>query len=122
MAEIELQVRRDSDVPIFAQLKHQIRLAIASGALEPQAKLPTVRALAAMLDININTAQRAYRELEREGYLTRRQGVGTFTRPEAAPQVPGRGGLEAVLNELKALGYSDSQIIELAVRILGELS
>ena len=122
MADVELQVRRDSDVPIFAQLKHQIRLAIASGALEPQAKLPTVRALAAMLDININTAQRAYRELEREGYLTRRQGVGTFARPEAAPLVPGRGGLEAVLKELKALGYSDSQIIELAVRILGELS
>lgn len=58
---------RDSR-PIYEQVKDSLRRLIVSGALSPDEKLPSVRELASQLVINPNTIQRAYRELEHEGY------------------------------------------------------
>ncbi len=75
-----LQFRLDleSGVPVYRQIIDQILVAIASGALQPGAQLPTVRQLAVDLSINPNTVVRAYRELEIRGILTTQQGSGTF--------------------------------------------
>ncbi len=59
---------RDSR-PIYEQVKTALRKLIVSGAMPPDEKLPSVRELAAQLVINPNTIQRAYRELEAEGYI-----------------------------------------------------
>lgn len=73
--------------PLYAQLEHGIRAAIATGRLAPGAQLPTVRELAVELSVNANTIARVYVDLERAGVLQTRRGVGTFVASEPPPQV-----------------------------------
>lgn len=68
---------RDSR-PIYEQVKDSLRRLIVSGALSADDKLPSVRELASQLAINPNTIQRAYRELENEGYICSVPGKGSF--------------------------------------------
>jgi GntR family transcriptional regulator len=67
-----------SGVPVYRQLIDQVLAAIASHALAPGDRLPTVRQVAVDLSININTVVRAYKELEIRGVLSTQQGTGTF--------------------------------------------
>ena len=64
--------------PIYEQIKDGLRKLVVSGALSVGDKLPSVRELASQLAINPNTIQRAYRELENEGYIYTLVGKGTF--------------------------------------------
>ncbi len=64
--------------PIYEQLKEKLRRMILSSVLAEGEKLPSVRELAGELMVNPNTIQRAYRELEAEGYLYTVQGRGSF--------------------------------------------
>ena len=61
--------------PIYEQVKDDLRRLVVTGAMQPGEKLPSVRELAVSLAINPNTIQRAYRELESEGYELRWLGV-----------------------------------------------
>jgi GntR family transcriptional regulator len=74
-----------SPTPIYAQLDRSIRAAIATGQLGPGAQLPTVRQLAVDLAVNANTVGRVYAQLERDGILETRRGVGTFVREPQSP-------------------------------------
>lgn len=67
-----------SGTPLYLQIKEQMRLAVATGAVRAAEQLPTVRELAAELRLNPNTVARVYRELQAEGLLVSRQGSGTF--------------------------------------------
>ena len=64
--------------PFYQQIKDNVRQLVVSGALKKDEKLPSVRDMAASLAINPNTIQRAYRELESEGYIYTLSGNGTF--------------------------------------------
>ena len=64
--------------PIYEQIKEGLRKLVISNALDAGDKLPSVRELASQLAINPNTIQRAYRELENEGYIYTVVGKGTF--------------------------------------------
>lgn len=64
--------------PIYEQIKEGLRKLVVSNALSAGDKLPSVRELASQLAINPNTIQRAYRELESEGYIYTIVGKGTF--------------------------------------------
>ena len=86
--------------PLHAQLERCIRVAIAARRLRPGDQLPTVRQLAVALRVNANTVGRVYSQLERDGALETRRGVGTFVA-EAAPQSPRND--EARRAELTAL-------------------
>src|SRR3954463_12416264 len=68
-------------LPLYAQLERGIKQAIASGRLAVGQQLPTVRQLAVDLKINANTVARVYAELEGQGILASRRGVGTFVKP-----------------------------------------
>lgn len=68
---------RDSK-PIYEQIKDGFRKLIISGSLSANEKLPSVRELASSLAINPNTIQKAYRDLESEGYIYSVAGKGTF--------------------------------------------
>jgi GntR family transcriptional regulator len=72
-----------SGTPLYIQMKDQMRVAVASGALQPGDQLPPVRDLATRLRVNPNTVARVYRELQAEGLLSSRQGSGTFVSQEA---------------------------------------
>ena len=67
-----------SGMPIYRQIIDQIRFGIASGQLKLGEQLPTVRALAVELKVNLNTVSKAYKELEIKNILETQQGNGTF--------------------------------------------
>jgi GntR family transcriptional regulator len=64
--------------PIYTQIADGFRIQITSGILRPEEKLPSVRELAVQLSINPNTIQRAYRQLEAEGWIATVPGKGCF--------------------------------------------
>ena len=66
---------QNNGVPIYVQLREQILALIGRGVLKPGAQLPTMRQVAVALKIDLNTVQRAYAELERDGVLTKQRGV-----------------------------------------------
>jgi len=73
-----LKIDTSSPTPVYQQIISQIKYAIATGALQPGDRLPTVRDVAAENRINRNTVARAYSDLEREGAIVGRAGVGSF--------------------------------------------
>ena len=75
---MRFKVDPSSPIPLYSQLKEQIRLAVASGLLGPGDRLPTVRELAAELQVNPTTTARAFRDLEREGVVRTQRGRGSF--------------------------------------------
>ncbi len=70
-----------SGVPFYRQIIDQILAAVATDALAPGDQLPTVRALAVELQVNLNTVAKAYKELEIRGVLDSQQGSGTYVAP-----------------------------------------
>ncbi len=73
---------RDSK-PIYEQIKDGLRRLVVSGAVKKDEKLPSVRELATSLSINPNTIQKAYRELEQEGYIYTIAGKGSYAAERA---------------------------------------
>ena len=111
---------RDSR-PIYEQLEEKLRRMILSGAIGEGERLPSVRELAGQLAINPNTIQRAYRELEGEGYICSVPGRGSFVRQGDAAALARRAELlerwDALSGELKQLGLTEE---ELCRRLKGE--
>src|ERR1700742_1199609 len=77
---------QDNGIPIYVQLREQILAAIGRGSLAPGARLPTMRQVAVQLGIDLNTVQRAYSDLEREGILAMVQGRGSFVAKAPPPR------------------------------------
>ena len=75
---IEFRLDPDSGVPTYLQLVQQVHQALRMGTLEPGDQLPTAQQVVAKLVINPNTVLKAYRDLEREGLVQGRPGMGTF--------------------------------------------
>ena len=92
---------RDSR-PIYEQIKDGLRKLIVTGALRTGEKLPSVRALATQLSINPNTIQRAYNELEGEGYIYSVPGKGRFAAGNTGADEARRKELTEKLRELAA--------------------
>ncbi len=67
-----------SHVPIYEQITEHVHGRIATGVFQPDEPLPSIRALALELLVNPNTVQRAYQELERQGVVYMRKGLGVF--------------------------------------------
>ena len=107
---------RDSR-PIYEQIRDGLRKLIVTGALSADEKLPSVRALAAQLAINPNTIQRAYNELEGEGYIYSVPGKGSFAAAVAAADSARRAELltqvRELLSELRDLGVSQQELLNL---------
>jgi GntR family transcriptional regulator len=76
---------QDNGIPIYVQLRDQILALIGRGLLKPGTQMPTMRQVAVTLKIDLNTVQRAYAELEREGVLSKQRGVGTFVTDTVLP-------------------------------------
>jgi DNA-binding transcriptional regulator YhcF (GntR family) len=84
---ISFQLSQDSGVPAYLQLAQQVKQAIRMGVLDVGDKLPTVKEVVAEVTVNPNTVMKAYWQLEHEGLVEGRQGVGTFvaSRPAGPP-------------------------------------
>lgn len=78
-----IKIDTSSFVPIYEQVKTQLKLRIAAHILKPNDPLPSIRELASELLINPNTVARAYREMEREGFICTQKGRGSFVSEES---------------------------------------
>jgi len=81
---------QNNGIPIYVQLREQVLALVGRGVLKRGSQLPTMRQVAVALKIDLNTVQRAYAELERDGVLTKLRGVGTFVTDVAPAPVSQR--------------------------------
>ena len=95
-------------VPFYRQIIDQIKFGIASGNLKAGEQLPTVRALAVDVKVNLNTVTKAYKELEIQNILETQQGTGTFIgRIEIKiPADEKRNKLDSICNEFLTIAHS----------------
>jgi GntR family transcriptional regulator len=77
---IDFRLDRSSGVATYLQLVHQVKHALRLGVLRVGDRLPTAKEVVEKLAINPNTVLKAYRELEREGLVAARPGLGTFVQ------------------------------------------
>lgn len=84
MVRDRFEIDAKSPVPVWAQTKSRLVYLIVSGYYQPGEKLPTVRDLAADLKINYNTVNKAYQDLERDGYVSTIKGKGAFVTDKGA--------------------------------------
>lgn len=103
--------------PIYEQIKDELRKLIVTGAMTPGEKLPSVRALATQLSINPNTIQRAYNDLEGEGYIYSVPGKGSFASDRGDADAQRRrlllGRARELIEELRTLGVTREELAAL---------
>jgi len=117
---IEFHLNGRSGVAPYMQLIHQVRQAMRLGLLSEGDQLPTVKDVVAKVAINPNTVLKAYRELEYDGLVAARPGVGTFvtrtlTDQSLAAHEPLREELQVWLAKARAAGLDDESIEALFV-------
>lgn len=103
--------------PIYLQIMDLIKMDIVTGKLKAKDKLPSVREMATNLNVNPNTLQRSYQELERLGIVYTQRGMGTFVgeeknmvddlKKEMAKEV-----IDSFILRMKSLGFTENEIIE----------
>lgn len=103
--------------PLYEQIKDKIKTLIITGVLSEHDKVPSVRELAATLTINPNTIQKAYRDLEQEGFIYSLRAKGSFVAPQS--HIAGQTDvghlledLETLLEKLSFCGVSYEKIIK----------
>ena len=103
--------------PIYEQIQTELRRLMLSGVLPPGCRLPSVRELAGQLAINPNTIQRAYRELEADGYILSVAGKGSFVAQvdQLAEQQKKQAvdAFRAAAQKLRQLGLTQAQLAQL---------
>jgi GntR family transcriptional regulator len=105
-----------SHVPIYLQIADEIRAAVAAGIYRPGEVLPSLRALAIDIQVNPNTVQRAYDELEREGLIYSQRGKGLFVAEQGAASAQlgtengARRAFDAAIRASLAAGMTDNQV------------
>src|SRR5438105_2026026 len=112
---IEFHVDPSSGVATYWQLVQQVHQALQLGLLEPGDQLPTAQRVVASLAINPNTVLKAYRDLEREGLVRARPGLGTFvvgTLPRTDPVAQARflASMTSWLRKARAAGLGPDDI------------
>jgi len=112
-----MDYKLDENMPIYIQIMQKVRDAIASGEWVPGQKIPSVRELAGLFEVNPNTMQRAMLELEREGLLVSERTAGRFVT-EDKNQIKGLkkevaiAAADAFRNAMLELGYTPEEMIE----------
>lgn len=125
---MQFRIDPTSRLPIYRQLSGQFREAVARGKLLPEERLPSVRDLSRQLVVNPNTIARVYTELEREGLLNTRPGLGVFVaapkteltrkvRKERLAEL-----LDHFLTEAVHLGFSAEEVVSLVQEQVGQFA
>ena len=114
---MDIQIDKNSRVPIYDQIKEQIKGLIHAGQVKTGNQLPTIRELSADLAVNFNTVALAYRDLVSEGVIITERGKGTFvgsTPGEEAMKTIRQKKLntliESLIHETDRLGYDREDV------------
>jgi GntR family transcriptional regulator len=126
MALVEFHLAPSSGVSYYVQLIQQVQQALLFGILKSGDRLPTVKEVSAQVALNPNTVLRAYRELEHDGLVVSRPGLGTFVAATIPPAVAPasyrslRADLERWIRKARARGVDNSQLAALFAHVLHE--
>lgn len=109
-----MQLNFNSPKPIYLQMVDEVKKALARGELSPGDKIPSLKERAQMSQVNPNTVQRAYQEMEREGLTETLRGQGTFIRndPALLERIRSEMAMSAVrhfLEEMRGLGIDPEE-------------
>ncbi|MGO8750954.1 MAG: GntR family transcriptional regulator [Thermoguttaceae bacterium] len=114
---MQFSIDLGSRLPIYRQLLDQLREAIARGKVQPGARLPSIRELSRSLVLNPNTVARMYTELERDGLLDTRPGLGVFVAQARAAMAREVGkerlreSADRFLTEAVHLGLAEDDVL-----------
>jgi GntR family transcriptional regulator len=103
-------------MPVYEQVKQEIKLLVTSGYLEPEDQLPPIRELAAQLKVNPNTIVKVYYQLDVEGYIYSQPGTGYFVRLDRKENRDEKQGLfdqvtEDYISRALKLGFSLEEMV-----------
>jgi GntR family transcriptional regulator len=116
---VNIQLSLKDGVPIYRQIVNQVKYMVASGQLTAGMEIPPIRVLAEQLLVTPNTVVKAYRELENEGVVYKRQGAGTFISENGSPLKAEEqrrilsGRADTLLTEGRQMGYSVDDLVAL---------
>ncbi|HEX9091782.1 MAG TPA: GntR family transcriptional regulator [Anaerolineales bacterium] len=124
---MNIQIDKTSRVPIYDQIKEQVKGLIHAGQIKTGDQLPTIRQLSVDLSVNFNTVALAYRDLVNEGVIITERGKGTFvasTPGEEEMQTIRRTTLqnllETLVKETERLGYSRDEVNQAFVNLINK--
>jgi len=113
-------------MPIFSQIMEGVRLAVATGRVQPGDRIPSIRDLAVDLRVNPNTVAKAYQELERASIVEVRRGMGYFVVGATNGQITERERLallesrvEETLSAALELGFEPDEVKAAIDRVIG---
>lgn len=122
----QFEIRPSSGVPIYRQIMEQVRAMVSGGILKSGELLPSVRRMAAGLEINMMTVSKAYAKLESEGLLERIRGRGMRVVEQAANgsvqerQSDLKDFVESLVTRGRQLKLTDAQILAAVKSVLKE--
>lgn len=113
-----MQLRLDQNSPIYQQIIDEFKRSIARGDLKPGDRIPSQRELATTVQVNPNTVQRAYREMEQEGITETLRGQGTFITSDTSIVARVRRemaerALAGFVREMHSLGFGCDEMAEM---------
>lgn len=120
-----MSIEFDNNLPIYIQIMQYIKKQIVTGTLQAGDKIPSVRELAAELQINPNTVQRTFQELEREEVVETRRGLGRYVTSEESKimtikkEMAGEL-LERFLTGMQELGIEEQDIVSIVAEAVAE--
>lgn len=118
----------ESDIPIYEQLKNEIIVGMAKGELLPGERLPSVRNLASDIGINLHTVNKAYKQLQQEGFLLIHRQRGVVVNPDGPPIADKQymkaytKTIQPLMAEAMCRGVSKDELLNLFTTIYNEFS
>ena len=111
-----------SSIPIYEQLVQQVKRSIVQGLIKPGDALPSVRKLAASIEVNPNTVAKAYQELERQGVIITVRGKGTLVNdiPKTV-DTDAAEKMRPLITELIYAGKTKEEVTDIAAKIYDEI-
>ncbi len=125
---MKLDISHSNNQPLYKQIYDQIRLAILNGELEQGEILPSIRHLAKELDLSVITVKSAYNELERNNYITTRQGKGCFVshidleKEFMNSKLSTEKKLKSLISESRLLGIKNEDLKQMFENLLYKTS
>lgn len=124
---MNLHISPNDSTPLYQQIVNQVKYMISSGQLQPGDELPPIRTLSETIIVNANTVARAYRDLEREGYVTCQRGRGTHVTANGSPLSESERTkilnerASALLSEARQMNLSLNEIRDLVTSVAKEM-
>ncbi|OAB43197.1 GntR family transcriptional regulator [Paenibacillus glacialis] len=121
-----MSIEFDNNLPIYLQIMNYIKRQIVTGTLKSGDKILSVRELAAELQINPNTIQRTFQELEREEIVETRRGLGRYVTSEESKimgikkEMAGEL-LDRFINGMQELGFAEQDIVSIVAEAVTEV-